>query len=79
MPALPEDFDETKRYAALVMAHPGGGVKVQTAQLYAKRMAAAGNTLTGIEYQLDNRKICRIAIGSIADGVPIRFIKEIAE
>ncbi|MFX4978923.1 alpha/beta hydrolase, partial [Acinetobacter baumannii] len=27
----PSNFDETQKYAAIVVAHPGGGVKEQTA------------------------------------------------
>ncbi|WP_277935427.1 alpha/beta hydrolase family protein [Parablautia muri] len=32
---VPSDFDENKRYAAVVVAHPNGGVKEQVAGLYA--------------------------------------------
>ncbi len=39
---LPDDFDETARYPALVCVHPGNGVKEQTAGIYAGRMAALG-------------------------------------
>lgn len=28
---LPADFDESKQYPAITVAHPGGGVKEQTA------------------------------------------------
>lgn len=28
---LPEGFDETRKYPAIVVTHPGGGVKEQTA------------------------------------------------
>ena len=39
---LPDDFDEKKKYAALTICHPGGGVKEQTSALYAEGMAKAG-------------------------------------
>ncbi len=38
----PANFDPTKKYAAVVVAHPNGGVKEQTAGLYAQRLAELG-------------------------------------
>jgi fermentation-respiration switch protein FrsA (DUF1100 family) len=39
---LPKNFDENKKYPAIVITHPGGGVKEQCSSLYAKNMADAG-------------------------------------
>jgi fermentation-respiration switch protein FrsA (DUF1100 family) len=38
----PANFDPAKKYPAIVVAHPNGGVKEQTAGLYAQRLAEQG-------------------------------------
>ncbi|MCW9718393.1 alpha/beta hydrolase [Avibacterium sp. 21-599] len=38
----PADFNPTKKYPAIVIAHPNGGVKEQVAGLYAQRLAEQG-------------------------------------
>lgn len=39
---LPQDFDCTRQYPAIACVHPGGGVKEQTAGLYAQELAQRG-------------------------------------
>jgi len=39
---LPPDYDGTRKYPAIVVTHPWGGVKEQTAGLYAQKLARKG-------------------------------------
>ena len=39
---LPPGFDANRKYQTIVVVHPGGGVKEQTAGLYAQRLAQQG-------------------------------------
>ena len=38
----PENFNESKKYPAVIVVHPAGGVKEQVAGLYAKKLAEKG-------------------------------------
>ncbi|HRF07186.1 MAG TPA: alpha/beta hydrolase [Xanthobacteraceae bacterium] len=39
---FPKDFDQSKSYPAVIVSHPGGGVKEQTAGTYSKKLAEHG-------------------------------------
>lgn len=50
---LPENFDDSKKYAAIVITHPGGGVKEQTAGIYGRKFSEYGlvTLVTDASYQ----------------------------
>ncbi|MGV9408817.1 alpha/beta hydrolase [Nocardia sp. NPDC003693] len=75
---LPPEFDEHKSYPAIVVSHPGGGVKEQTAGLYAGKLAADGfvtiaydasfqGASTGTPRQLENPHIRTEDVSAVVD------------
>ncbi len=75
---FPEGFDESKKYPAIVVTHPGGGVKQQAAGLYAGKLAKEGfitiatdasyqGESTGEPRQLENPYIRTEDISAVID------------
>ena len=75
---FPPDFDTSKAYPAIVVSHPGGGVKEQTAGLYAGKLADAGfvtvaydasfqGASTGEPRQLENPHIRTEDVSAVVD------------
>ncbi|QYK04624.1 alpha/beta hydrolase [Shewanella zhangzhouensis] len=75
---FPADFDESKQYPAVVVSHPGGGVKEQAAGLYARKLAEQGlitiafdrsyqGESTGEPRQLENPHISTEDVSAVID------------
>lgn len=75
---FPANFDESKAYPAVVVSHPGGGVKEQAAGLYAQKLAEAGlitiafdrsyqGASTGEPRQLENPFVSTEDVSAVVD------------
>lgn len=75
---FPEGFDQSRKYPAIVVSHPGGGVKEQTAGTYAQKLAPRGfitiaydasyqGESTGEPRQLENPHIRTEDISAVID------------
>lgn len=76
--SFPAGFDEDKQYPAIVVSHPGGGVKEQTAGTYARKLAEQGfisiaydasfqGESTGEPRQLENPHIRTEDVSAVID------------
>lgn len=75
---FPAGFDESGKYPAVVVSHPGGGVKEQTAGLYARKLAGHGlitiafdrsyqGESTGEPRQLENPYVSTEDVSAVID------------
>ncbi|BCJ38618.1 hypothetical protein Athai_61210 [Actinocatenispora thailandica] len=75
---FPPEFQESQTYPAIVVSHPGGGVKEQTAGLYARRLAESGfvtvaydasfqGASSGTPRQLENPHIRTEDVSAVVD------------
>lgn len=75
---FPAGFDESRRYPAVVVSHPGGGVKEQAAGLYAGKLAESGliaiafdrsyqGESTGEPRQLENPYVSTEDVSAVID------------
>lgn len=75
---FPPEFEASQTYPAIVVSHPGGGVKEQTAGLYAKKVAEYGfvtvvydasfqGASSGEPHQLENPHIRTEDVSAVVD------------